>query len=107
MVNNITLGAHTYNLDDNAQFAAYLAAVNNAITAQAQTIHTLQNAPAINQAQFQQLLTTLTPPAQRVNQVRNPILSTPNGPDVAYQEIVPPHGIEDIAKFPTPDPFNQ
>ena len=106
MVNNVTLGTRTYNLDDNVQFAAYLAALSNAVTNQVQTIHTLQNVPALTHVQFQQLLTILTPPAQRINQVWNPILSTPNGPDVPYQEVVPPQGIEDIAKFPTPNPFN-
>ena len=93
-----------YDLTKPAEATAYMVALSQFIGQQQQTIQTLQQ-PAINPAQFQQLLTAITPAPQRTQGVRNPVLSTP-GNEVHYEEHQVPAGIEDVKGFPDTDPFN-
>ena len=111
-----TFGGLNYDLSDVAQAAAAMTAMATAsqmnqqlINQQAAQITTLQQSPALNQAQFQQLVNTLQNPAAQVAPQRvqaiNPVLSTP-GNDVPYEEHQVPAGIEDVKSFPMPAPFD-
>ena len=102
---HIRFNSVDYNLNDATENMNYLAAVSGFIGQQQQTIQALQNAPALNQAQFQQLVAAITPAAQRTTGVRNPVLSRP-GIEVHYEEHPVPTGIEDVKSFPDTDPFN-
>ena len=111
MANIVNFNGVPYDINNAGELQSYLAILSTTIGNQQHTINTqntalqgLQNAPALNQQQFNQLITTLTPPAQRVAQVRNPVLSTP-GNDVYFEDDPPLAGIEDVKSFPEPKPF--
>jgi hypothetical protein len=103
---HFTLGEDTFDLNDVDGIAAVLTNLGRTIATQHNTINNLQaTAGGMNAQQFQQLLTSLAPAQpQRINQVENPVLSTPGNP-VYYQDSPPPAGIEDVKGFPSPDPF--
>ena len=105
MANPITLGNTTYDLDDPVELRAYLVARDAATAQIEQQLLQLQNAPAINHGQFQQMLAAITPPANQPQaDVENPVLST-GGATVYYEEHKPGKRMKDIKDFPAPAPF--
>ena len=100
------IGTKAYDMGDAVQAAQYHKDINELLQDQHNLIQTLQAAPGLNQQNFTQLLNALTPAARRTTGVTNPILSNYNGAgNVDYEEEIPEPGIEDIAKFPIPEPF--
>ena len=100
------IGTTAYDMGDVVQAAQYHKDINDLLQDQHNLIQTLQAAPGLNQQNFTQLINALTPAARRTTGVTNPILTNYNGAgNVDYEEEIPEPGIEDIAKFPIPEPF--
>ena len=109
MPNLVHFEGTAYDIADPGQAAAYMQTLSDRIVQQNNTIQNFQNVPAqggINAHQLQQLIAAIQPAPQQhqVQQLENPVLTTPGNP-VYYQSHAVPPGYRDNKAIKDPDPF--
>ena len=98
-----------YDLDDPVRLQAYLGAMGNTITTQAQTIATLQTGAPIQltQQQLAVVAQNLQPPAPPAPVAPiDPVLTTRFGQDTPYEDDPPPAHMKDVKSIKDATPFS-